>query len=322
MSRNWNPLTHFKKENTPDSLINENTASPFQCYHCTSGKHTKYFTTQSTYIDHMINNHPSEWPVRIQAASQKPKWINQDLLGEKPSIKQQKDIRAAYLNIRAASDVGIAVYVTDKEATSNNRTNTHESLSFTHVRALNHAMFISGRNEGCVRAVLNGKYGLPGRALVSRNEHDYSIDSQWSIYELTSKAITDLKEIRTKKGLVGNGNTLQLNEKYPEDKFPNKKVYQPVQSNVTEPTTVQLNAQFLNGSYYAKLAQKTNPNADITYQYMCKICNDFFSAALRREHWKLDCALGTTAEQVNVTTLTTSETEPSDNPRYSSKRQF
>ena len=294
MSRNWNP---FKKENTPDSLINENTASPFQCYHCLPDLkgHLRYYDTQLKYATHMINEHPEEWPLLIKTSLQKPKWVQQDLMGGKITVQQQKDTRAAYIKIRAASDVGIAVYVTAEGATSYNRVNAQEPLQYTHVRAMNHAMKTSGRNQGCVRSILNGSYGVQGKALLGLHDPK-NIDN--GIYILTNKAIEDVKNLRRKQGLAGNGNTLQLDEKYPEDKLPNMKVYHPTTNNNSEPTTAQLEERFWNGSYYARKAMENSPEADSTYQYKCKICHGFFNRHGRSPHWKLGC-IPVTNETIN-----------------------
>ena len=143
MSRNWNP---FKKENTPDSLINENTPTPFECYHCTSGKYPRYYLTHSEYVRHMIDEHPEEWPLLIKTSLQKPKWLQHRLTGGDITPEQQKDVRAAYLQKRATSDVGVAVYVTAGGAASYNRVDTLEPQQYTHVRAMNHAMKVIGRN--------------------------------------------------------------------------------------------------------------------------------------------------------------------------------
>jgi len=306
MSRNWNP---FKKENTPDSLINENTASPFQCYHCLPDLkgHLRYYDTQLKYATHMINEHPEEWPLLIKTSLQKPKWVQQDLMGGKITVQQQKDTRAAYIKIRAASDVGIAVYVTAEGATSYNRVNAQEPLQYTHVRAMNHAMKTSGRNQGCIRSILNGSYGVQGKALLGLHDPK-NIDN--GIYMLTNKAIEDVKTLRRKQGLAGNGNTLQLDEKYPEDKLPNMKVYHPTTSNNSDPTTAQLEERFWNGSYYARKAMENDSEADSTYQYKCKICHGFFNRHGRSPHWKLGCipvietvpAIADTEEELTIPT--------------------
>jgi len=295
-----------KKNKDLNGNVNENTVTSFQCYHCTSGEYPHYYGTQLEYAEHMIDEHPEEWPLLIKTSLQNPKWIQQDLLGGKITPEQQKDIRAAYIKTRATSDVGIAVYVTAEGATNYNRVDALEPLQYTHVRAMNHAMATSGRNQGCVRSILNGSYGIQGKALLGLRDPK-NIDN--SIYALTNKAIDDVKNLRRKQGLAGNGNTLQLDEKYPEDKLPNMKVYHPTTSN-SEPTTAQLEERFWNGSYYAKKAMENDPEADSTYQYKCKMCYEFFNRYGRRSHWQLGCipvtetvqAIADTEEELTIPT--------------------
>ena len=305
MSRNWkNP---FKKENTPDSLINENTPTPFECYHCTSGKYPRYYRTHSEYVRHMIDEHPEEWPLLIKTSLQKPKWLQHRLTGGDITPEQQKEVRAAYLQKRATSDVGVAVYVTAGGTASYNRVDTLEPQQYTHVRAMNYAMKISGRNQGCIRSILNGTYGPQGKALLGLND---SNNKDKGIYTLTNKALEDIKNLRRRHGLAGNGNILQLDEKYPEDKLSNMKVFRPITSNNSEPTTAQLQARFLNGGHYADMAMEQDPNATKDMQYRCRICKGFFNVDGRSPHWKLGCipvtetgqAIADTKEELTIPT--------------------
>ena len=318
MSRNWNP---FKKENTPDSLINENTATPFECYHCTSGKYPRYYPTHSEYVRHMIDEHPEEWPLLIKTSLQKPKWIQHNLTGGDITPEQQKDVRAAYIKTRATSDVGVAVYVTAGGAASYNRVDTLEPQQYTHVRAMNHAMKVSGRNQGCIRSILNGTYGPQGKALLGQNA---SNNKDKGIHTLTNKALDDIKNLRQRHGLAGNGNILQLDEKYPEDKLSKMKVFRPTTSNNLEPTTDQLKAQFLNGGHYADMAMEQDPNATKDMQYRCRICNGFFNVHGRSPHWKLGCipvtetvqGIADTEEELTIPTAVVDIPDVKDNSSF------
>ena len=207
----------FKKEDRLNEPINSIPVSNYLCRYCESadtnqGTHPKYFETDTRLKDHIIAYHPEEWPKQLHSEGMS-RWINPKVHNTQYSNKELKAIYNAYIKIRATPDVGLSVIITDKQAMWHERaTSRMEKLLYTHARALNYAMKVSGRTDKAVRSVLNGKHGRGGQALISRSNRNSKTEGSWEITRLSLEALKEVQGIRDRLGLAGYANSPQLLE--------------------------------------------------------------------------------------------------------------
>jgi len=207
----------FKKEDRLNEPINAIPVSNFLCRYCESadlnqGNHPKYFENNTRLKDHIIAYHPEEWPKQLHSAEM-ARWLNPKVHNTQYSNKELKAIYNAYIKVRATPDVGLSVMITDKQAMWHERaTSRVEKLLYTHARALNYAMKISGRTDKAVRSVLNGKHGRGGQALISRSQRNTKSEGSWEITRLSLEALKEVQSMRDKLGLAGYANSPQLLE--------------------------------------------------------------------------------------------------------------
>jgi len=207
----------FKKEDRLNEPINSIPVSNYLCRYCESvdtnqGTHPKYFETDTRLKDHIIAYHPEEWPKQLHSEGMS-RWINPKVHNTQYSNKELKAIYNAYIKVRATPDVGLSVIITDKQAMWHERaTSRMEKLLYTHARALNYAMKVSGRTDKAVRSVLNGKHGRGGQALISRSNRNSKTEGSWEITRLSLEALKEVQNIRDRLGLAGYANSPQLLE--------------------------------------------------------------------------------------------------------------
>ena len=207
----------FKKEDRLNEPINSIPVSNYLCRYCESadtnqGTHPKYFENDTHLKDHIIAYHPEEWPKQLHSEGM-ARWINPKVHNTQYSNKELKAIYNAYIKVRATPDVGLSVIITDKQAMWHERaTSRMEKLLYTHARALNYAMKVSGRTDKAVRSVLNGKHGRGGQALISRSNRNSKTEGSWEITRLSLEALKEVQGIRDRLGLAGYANSPQLLE--------------------------------------------------------------------------------------------------------------
>ena len=208
----------FKKEDRLNEPINAIPVSNFLCRYCESadinqGNHPKYFENNTRLKDHIIASHPEEWPKQLHSAEM-ARWLNPKVHNTQYSNKELKAIYNAYIKVRATPDVGLSVIITDKQAMWHERATSSriEKLLYTHARALNYAMKVSGRTAKAVRSVLNGKHGRGGQALISRSNRNSKTEGSWEITRLSLEALKEVQSIRDRLGLAGYANSPQLLE--------------------------------------------------------------------------------------------------------------
>ena len=207
----------FKKEDRLNEPINSIPVSNYLCRYCepadtNQGTHPKYFETDTRLKDHIIAYHPEEWPKQLHSEGMS-RWINPKVHNTQYSNKELKAIYNAYIKVRATPDVGLSVIITDKQAMWHERaTSRMEKLLYTHARALNYAMKVSGRTDKAVRSVLNGKHGRGGQALISRSNRNSKTEGSWEITRLSLEALKEVQSIRDRLGLAGYANSPQLLE--------------------------------------------------------------------------------------------------------------
>ena len=208
----------FKKEDRLNEPINSIPVSNYLCRYCESadtnqGTHPKYFETDTRLKDHIIAYHPEEWPKQLHSEGMS-RWINPKVHNTQYSNKELKAIYNANIKVRATPDVGLSVIITDKQAMWHERATSSrmEKLLYTHARALNYAMKVSGRTDKAVRSVLNGKHGRGGQALISRSNRNSKTEGSWEITRLSLEALKEVQNIRDRLGLAGYANSPQLLE--------------------------------------------------------------------------------------------------------------
>ena len=207
----------FKKEDRLNEPINSIPVSNYLCRYwepadTNQGTHPKYFETDTRLKDHIIAYHPEEWPKQLHSEGMS-RWINPKVHNTQYSNKELKAIYNAYIKVRATPDVGLSVIITDKQAMWHERaTSRMEKLLYTHARALNYAMKVSGRTDKAVRSVLNGKHGRGGQALISRSNRNSKTEGSWEITRLSLEALKEVQSIRDRLGLAGYANSPQLLE--------------------------------------------------------------------------------------------------------------
>ena len=187
------------------------TVRPSRKYICESCSQDlgKLHGSATALMDHVKNEHPSQWPLQLIIPKSKT-------YAKKWKAGQVKTVMDTYLQLRATQNVGRHFVVRrikkSRDAYWVDSSEQPETSNLSHIKALNAASVAVGRNTKSVRDVLNATLAMTKGEIKHQPILVRQPGGKGPQCELTTYGLKRIKQIRDKCGYAGLGGIEGLEE--------------------------------------------------------------------------------------------------------------
>jgi len=180
----------------------------YLCESC-PGDLAKSYGSAIALMDHVKNEHPSQWPVQLLIPRSKT-------YAKKWKVGQVKTVMDTYLQLRATQNVGRHFVIRrtkkSRDAYWIDCSEQPETSSLSHIKALNAASVAVGRSAKSVREILNADLAVTNGSVKHQPILVRQPGGKGPQCELTSYGLKRIKQIRDKCGYTGFGGIEGLKE--------------------------------------------------------------------------------------------------------------